>query len=109
MTSILDQLEAAEKAATKGPRYAVVNDLIGGWLLANRDVPAHALDTRKGSTDYVFADFCSEEDAHLIALLCNHAAELIALARTVQGMTNGTKNQIDVAAILAPLLVAGNS
>jgi hypothetical protein len=57
--------------------YAQVNDLVGGWIVANKDLPLAEIDTRPeeyGGTmpdAYVIAECMCEPDARRIALLLN--------------------------------------
>jgi hypothetical protein len=54
-----------------GPRrwYLVLNDLIGGWSVGNRDRPQSTYDYRRG--DAIVADFMDEDDATAVAALLN--------------------------------------
>lgn len=56
-------------AATEGPWYANVNDLIGGTMVGNRDKPSSEYDNRRESDsgDREVADFISAPDADFIA------------------------------------------
>ena len=71
MTHDNDTLLAIAERATPGPWFKCVNDLIGGWCVANVDLPASEIDTR--GTDgtnpaRVPADMLgSEADATFIA------------------------------------------
>lgn len=49
--------------------HAVVNDLIGGWDVANVDKPTSELDHRVG--EYSMACFMDERTAHYVAVLHN--------------------------------------
>lgn len=67
----LDALEAAEKAATPGGKFDV------DW-----NAPTTVLNS-DGSGKHI-ASFSSPRDAALFALLRNHAADLIAVARAAE-------------------------
>lgn len=49
--------------------FAQVDDLIGGWMVCNRDVPASQIGREDG--DRVIGEFMSEEDARRVARLLN--------------------------------------
>src|SRR5688572_21609184 len=49
--------------------YRVLNDLIGGWSVGNRDRPQSTYDYRRG--DIVLADFMEQDDASAVAALLN--------------------------------------
>jgi hypothetical protein len=49
--------------------YLVVNDLIGGWSVGNRDKPQSEYDFRVG--DRIIADFMEERDATAVTALLN--------------------------------------
>lgn len=49
--------------------YRVINDLIGGYSIGNRDKPQSAYDYGVG--DRIIADFMQEQDARAIAALLN--------------------------------------
>ena len=105
MTS-LERLQALEREQPSGPVYAVINDLVGGWMVATVDKPAHAIDTRKGSSEYVIADFLSEAEARFLAALRNAAPDLIAVAVAAQkySLTFAGVVKADLDRALAPLL-----
>ncbi len=48
--------------------YGVLNDLVGGWAVGNRDAPMSAYGA---PGDYVLADLMTEGDARAIAALLN--------------------------------------
>lgn len=77
--SILDTLEAAEKAATAGPweYHAGVPPWVREGTGVTGSVYAH-----EGEMPVVWKP--RTQDAALIALLRNHAADLIAVARAAQ-------------------------
>ena len=52
--------------------YPIVNDLVGGWAVANNDIPMSQIDFRARET-IVIADMMNFEDADLIAQLLNDA------------------------------------
>lgn len=90
--TILDSLEAAEKAATAGPWEIADRDTDGPWGAAGNIVlgPAFANPSLPGiakpwvaSTGMV-AVKRTMADAALIALLRNHAADLLAVAKAAQ-------------------------
>ncbi len=54
------------------PWYAVVNDLIGGWSVATRDVPCSELRINQGK-DFELGCFLDEAIARDIAELHNYA------------------------------------
>ena len=58
-------LRAKVAAATQGPWYANLNDLIGGWVVANADKRSSALDAKRG--EHEVADFMDEVNARLVA------------------------------------------
>jgi hypothetical protein len=76
-----EQLQKLADKATPTPWYAVVNDLIGGWMVANVDKPAHAMDTRPGGGDFGIADFCNEADAEFIAAARTAVPELAGMVK----------------------------
>lgn len=49
--------------------YLVINDLIGGYSIGNRDKPQSEYDFRAG--DRIIADFMQEQDARAITALLN--------------------------------------
>lgn len=49
--------------------YAVINDLVGGWCVANVDLPLSAIRPRTG--ERVIGDFMTEDDARRVARLLN--------------------------------------
>ena len=78
--STLSDLKALEASATSGPWYAVENDLIGGWLIANVDKPASQLnrdpDQDNGVSDTAVADYAWRADAEFICALRNAWPEI---------------------------------
>lgn len=53
--------------------YAILDDLIGGWAIGNRDAPMSEYDFRRGTSsgDCVLAAGMVERDASAIAALLN--------------------------------------
>ena len=58
--------------------YAVVNDLIGGYVVSNVDKPCSAIDSRKGSGEWQIADFMDEKTARYVADLHNFLLDVSA-------------------------------
>lgn len=69
-------------AATPGPWHVCVNDLIGGYMVANVDKPAHAQHPDSG--DRAVAEMCTRADARLVAIAPEMAHLLIDTIDTLR-------------------------
>ena len=72
----LEQIKARLDAATEGASYCVVNDLIGGFDVANVDKPVSQIDPDQG--EFTTAWGLSEADATFFAHAPTDIAELVA-------------------------------
>lgn len=79
----LDAIRQRLNAATPGPWFSVVNDLIGGRAVTAVDKPMHAIDHRRG--DRVVADMLNTDaDAEFIAHAREDVEHLLAIAEAVR-------------------------
>jgi hypothetical protein len=80
-------LEELLATATPGPWFANVDDLVGGFQVANRAVPASELDTRQGSPDRAVGLFLSKDDARLVALAPTLAQLALDMGDAIRALT----------------------